>query len=200
MNEWRFMGLDLEAAPGVFVVREETEILGKAAVAALADRSGELRVLDMGCGSGNLSCAIATLVPGARVWASDLLEACAALTRRNVARHRLEARITVSQGDLFAPLAGLELEGTVDAVVMNPPYIATVRLEKDRAELLQGEPREAFDGGPYGISMVQRLIKESAPFLKPGGALLFEFGVGQERQIKAFVRPRPLVRSGRLRK
>jgi release factor glutamine methyltransferase len=181
------MGVDLEAAPGVFVVREETEILGNAAVRALTEQSGEVRVLDMGCGSGNLSCAIAVHVPKARVWASDLLEACAALTRRNVARHGLEARVTVSRGDLFAPLAGLELEGTIDAVVMNPPYIATVRLDKDRAELLKDEPREAFDGGPYGISMVQRLIKESAPFLKPGGALLFEFGVGQERQIKALV-------------
>ena len=70
MSEWRFMGLDLEAAPGVFVVREETEILGNAAVRALADRTGEVRVLDMGCGSGNLSCAIATQVPNARIWAS----------------------------------------------------------------------------------------------------------------------------------
>src|SRR5205823_4377766 len=106
-----------------------------------------------GCGSGNLSCAIATHVPGARVWSSDILDACVALTRRNVARHGLDARVTVTQGDLFAPLAAFGLEGTVDAVVMNPPYIASVRLEKDRAELLNGEPREAFDGGPYGISM-----------------------------------------------
>jgi release factor glutamine methyltransferase len=108
-----------------------------------------------------------------------------ALTKRNVARHGLDERVTVVQGDLFAPLAGHALEGTVDVVVMNPPYIATVRLGKDRAELLNEGPREAFDGGPYGISMFQRLIRESAPFLKPGGALMFEFGVCQERQVKA---------------
>lgn len=179
------MGLEIEPSEGVFVVREETELLGRAAVDFVSSRGPEPVVFDMGSGSGNLACAIATFVPGARVHSVDILDACVALTRRNVARHGLEARVSVSQGDLFAPLLGLGLDGRVDAVVMNPPYIASVRLDKDRAELLQGEPREAFDGGPYGISMVQRLIKEAAPLLAPGGGLLFEFGVGQERQVKA---------------
>jgi release factor glutamine methyltransferase len=179
------MGLEIEAAPGVFSVREETEILARAAIRVLEEKGSAVRVIDMGSGSGNFSCALAARFPEARIWASDLLEACRDLTLRNVERHGFSSRVTVTQGDLFAPLAELGLEGTIDAVVMNPPYIASVRLDKDRADLLANEPREAFDGGPYGISMVQRLIRESAPLLAPGGALLFEFGVGQERQIKA---------------
>ncbi|MET0591289.1 MAG: methyltransferase, partial [Polyangiaceae bacterium] len=63
------------------------------------------------------------------------------------------------------------------------PYISTGRLAKDRAGLLELEPREAFDGGPYGLSIHQRVLKEALPFLKPGGALLFEVGDGQARQV-----------------
>jgi methylase of polypeptide subunit release factors len=69
----------------------------------------------------------------------------------------------------------------------NPPYISTGRLEGDRAHLLDGEPREAFDGGPYGISIHQRLAAEAPAFLKPGGWLAFEFGGGQERQVLALM-------------
>ena len=92
-----------------------------------------------------------------------------------------DAGITV-QG--FRDLAGQGLEGSVDLVVCNPPYISTGRLEKDRAELLVHEPREAFDGGPYGLSIHQRVLKDALPFLVPGGSLLFEIGAGQDRQIK----------------
>jgi len=101
-----------------------------------------------------------------------------------VARAGLEARVTVAQGDLFAGFAGLGLEGGVDAIVCNPPYISEKRLAADRAPLLEHEPREAFDGGPYGLSIHQRVLKDAPAFLKPGGLLMFEFGLGQERQLE----------------
>jgi release factor glutamine methyltransferase len=68
-------------------------------------------------------------------------------------------------------------------IVCNPPYISSGRLAGDRARLLDHEPREAFDGGPYGLTIHQRVMKEALPFLKPGGWLLFEIGEGQDRQI-----------------
>lgn len=88
------------------------------------------------------------------------------------------------QGNLFAGLAGLGLEGSIDAVVCNPPYISQNRLARAAAALLEHEPREAFDGGPYGLSIQQRVIKDALPFLRPGGVLLFEIGAGQERQVR----------------
>lgn len=185
-----FMGLPLYFEPGVFVVRPETELLGQTAVDTLrqlADKEpppAQLRLIDVGCGSGNLSCAIATAVPSATIFAIDLAEQCVNLTLKNVARHGLEPRVTVSRGDLFAPLQGHGFEGRVDMVICNPPYIASGRLQSDRSFLLAHEPLEAFDGGPFGINMQQRLIKESPAFLRPGGYLLFEFGVGQHRQIE----------------
>jgi len=168
--------------PGVFMVREETELLGWSAVERLKGLPSPV-VIDMGCGSGNLTCGLLTALPEARLYSIDLEDAPLSLTRSNVARHGLAGRVEILKGDLFAPLAGRGLEGTVAAVVMNPPYIASSRLETDRAHLLENEPRVAFDGGPYGVRVQQRLIKESVPFLAPGGFLLFEFGAGQERQV-----------------
>jgi release factor glutamine methyltransferase len=178
-----FMGVELTVAPGALVPRPETELLGATAVATLRDLAAP-RVIDMCCGSGNLACGLAHALPAATVFASDLTDDCVAVARRNVAALGLGARVTVAQGDLFAGLAGLGLEGTIDAVVCNPPYISTGRLAKDRASLLEHEPREAFDGGPYGLSIHQRVIKDAPAFLKPGGWLLFEIGLGQDRQVR----------------
>ena len=124
-------------------------------------------------------------VPEARVWCSDLTDGTVAVAKANVARHRLGDRVSVAQGDLFASLAHAGLEGKVDVVVCNPPYISTGRLSTGRAELLDREPIEAFDGGPYGLSIHQRVMRDALTFLKPGGWLLAEFGLGQDRQLKA---------------
>lgn len=180
-----FMGVELIAAEGAIAPREETELLGNTALEALrSPGSTAPRVIDMCCGSGNLACAIAHHLPGARVWASDLTDSCIAVTRRNVEHVGVTDRVVVAQGDLFAGLAGFSLEGSIDAVVCNPPYISQGKLATDRAVLLKHEPREAFDGGPYGISIHQRVVKEALPFLRPGGALLFEIGLGQDRQVR----------------
>lgn len=180
-----FMGLDLIVGEGVLAPREETEILGRAAIQFL-DTSGlaEPRVIDICCGSGNLACAIAARIPTARVWAADLTENCVKLARRNVAHVGVEDRVRVVQGDLFSGFDRLELECGVDVIVCNPPYISNRRLEGDRAELLRHEPREAFDGGPYGLSIHQRVVRDAVQFLRPGAVLAFEIGVGQERQVR----------------
>jgi len=180
-----FMGVDLIAAEGALIPREETEFLGNAALDALRSTGfAAPQVIDMCCGSGNLACAIAHHLPAARVWASDLTDGCIAVVRRNVEHVGVSDRVVVAQGDLFTGLAGLGLEGSIDAVVCGPPFISQRKLATDSAWLLKYEPREAFDGGPYGLSIQQRVVKEALPFLRPGGTLLFENGLGQERQTK----------------
>lgn len=179
-----FMGIELLAAPGALVPRTETELLGNTALAAIRARGNERPLLiDMCCGSGNLACALAHHLPLANIWAADLTDGCVSLARRNVEHLGLADRVHVVQGDLFAALAGAGLEGRVDVIVCNPPYISETRLAADRAALLEHEPREAFDGGPYGLSIHQRVVKEALPFLRADGELLFEFGLGQDKQL-----------------
>lgn len=179
-----FMGIELLVAPGALVPRPETELLGRTAVDALRRRGlRAARIVDMCCGAGNLACAISLNIPGARVWASDLTDGCVELARRNVARHGLEARVAVLQGDLFRTLSDLQLERTIDMIVCNPPYISDSRLKGDCAALLIDEPREAFAAGPYGLSVHMRVTKDAPRYLRPGGLLLFEVGRGQDRQV-----------------
>src|SRR5262245_26635112 len=148
----KFLGIDLLCGPGALVPRLETELLGTAAI-ELGKSLEEPHVIDMCCGAGNLACAIASHLPSSRVWASDLTDGCVEWTRRNVTALHLASRVAVVQGDLFAGLAGQSLEHSIDIIVCNPPYISSSRLAGDRAALLQHEPREAFDGGPYGLSI-----------------------------------------------
>jgi release factor glutamine methyltransferase len=190
---WPFMGYDFLTEPGTIYPREVSAIVVTTLIelvrsGALAPMPGQpLRVIDQCGGSGNLGCVTAMTLPEAHVWSSDLLPNSSALARRNVAKHGLESRVEVLTGDLFHALDGLGLEGKIDAITCSPPFISTGRLTRDRAYLLAHEPREAFDAGPYGISMHQRLAKESLPMLRPGGYLIVEFGEGQAKQVESIV-------------
>jgi release factor glutamine methyltransferase len=180
-----FMGVRVLTAPGALIPRDETELLGRTAVDVLdqVPSTKEQRLIDMCCGSGNLACAIAYHKVDLQVWAADLTDGTVAVARANVEALGIANRVTVLQGDLFAPLSGVGVQGTIDVVVCNPPYISTGKLAKERGDLLSHEPREAFDGGPYGVSIFQRVVRDAVEFLRPGGNLLFEIGLGQERQV-----------------
>lgn len=177
----RFYGLELRVGAGALVPRTETELLARTVIEHLADTPS--LVVDVCSGTGNLACAIAHHRAQARIFALELAHAAVDLARENVTELGLGDRVEVREGDLFAPLAGEGLEGLCDAVVCNPPYISSGRLGKDRAPLLEHEPREAFDGGPYGVSIMQRVVKEALGLLRPGGFLAFEIGAGQARQV-----------------
>ncbi len=179
----QFFDLALAAAPGAFVPRAETELLARVALERSGELCGNARVIDMCCGVGNLAAVIASHLPGAHVWASDVMALAARSAQHNMERHGIAERVTVLHGDLFAPLAGRGLEGTVDLIVCNPPYISTKRLAQ-RTDLLANEPREAFDAGPFGLNIHQRVVRGACAFLRPGGWLVLEFGTGQARQVK----------------
>ena len=182
-----FLGIEIELRGAVLRPRKETELLGRVARGLLDDTNVAPICVDVCCGSGNLALALATHCAGARVTACDLTADAVESTRHNVTQLGFEEQIAVVQGDLFAPLAGLER--MVDLIVCNPPYISTSRLlSGDRSHLLLKEPREAFDGGPYGISLLTRLINEGAGYLTSGGWLAFEFGLGQDRQVAALLK------------
>jgi release factor glutamine methyltransferase len=175
-----FLGVEIETGPGALVPRAETELLGRTAIGKLGDGA---RAIDVCCGTGNLACAIATAAPGVAMWALDLTDGCVELARKNVARLGLGERVTVLQGDLFGALPADF--APVDLIVCNPPYISTGKLAT--RDDLAGEPREAFDGGPYGLSIHQRVARDALPYLRPGGWLVFELGLGQERQLEIVI-------------
>jgi release factor glutamine methyltransferase len=183
----QFMGLELQVSGDALIPREETELLGHAALAHLQNiirEKNSATVIDVCTGSGNLALALAHHAPRARVWAADLSESAVALAQRNAKNLSLDDRMTFRAGDLLAPFDTPEFHGKVDLLICNPPYISSGKVDVMANEIIGHEPRLAFDGGPLGIRILQRLIAEAPRFLKPGGMLAFEIGLGQARGIR----------------
>jgi release factor glutamine methyltransferase len=151
----QFMGIELQVSADALIPREETELLGCAALVQLQNiirEKNNATVIDVCTGSGNLALALAHHAPLARVWAADLSETAVALAQRNAKNLSLDDRVTFR--DVMA------------------------------GEIIGHEPRLAFDGGPLGIRILQRLIAEAPRFLKANGVLAFEIGLGQARGIR----------------
>jgi release factor glutamine methyltransferase len=183
----QFMGLELQVSGDALIPREETELLGHAALTYLQKIIREKNnaiVIDVCTGSGNLALALAHHAPLARVWAADLSESAVTLAERNAKNLSLDNRVTFRAGDLLAPFDTPEFHGKVDLLVCNPPYISSGKVDVMAGEIIGHEPRLAFDGGPLGIRILQRLIAEAPRFLKANGVLAFEIGLGQARGIR----------------
>lgn len=178
-----FMGLELITQPGSLIPRRETELLGTAALdlaRRLADETGTVRILDLCCGAGNLAVALAVHEPRARVYACDISVDALQTATKNVDLHSVGSRVELRQGDLFAPVRDSALR-PFDLVVANPPYIPSHKAHNMPAAVGGHEPIAAFDGGDFGFSILFRLAKETPEYLRPGGWLGFEVGVGQAR-------------------
>lgn len=95
----------------------------------------------------------------------------------------LESRVQFLEGDLLAPLDSSPQVGHIDLITCNPPYISTAQAEKMAPEISQHEPRQAFDGGSFGIKIITRLLREAPRFLTAQGWLCFEVGLGQGKNL-----------------
>ena len=179
----RFMNRDFLAGPEALVPRKETEVLCQTALGLLANMSGSADtvplVIDVCTGAGNLAITLALHHPQCRVYAADLSADCVRLTERNIAHFGVTGRVEAAQGDLLEPFDTLDFHAAVDLLTCNPPYISARKLDTMHREIRDFEPRLAFDGGPLGVSVLYRLIKEAPRFLKQGGWLAFEVGLGQ---------------------
>lgn len=178
----QFMGIELLAGPEALVPRKETELLGNAALEVLLgmqSKQGATKVIDVCTGAGNLAIAFASKAEQSRVYAADLSEEAVGLAKQNTEFAGVQDRVELRAGDLLEPFDEDEFLGSIDLLTCNPPYISSAKVENMHDEISNYEPRLAFDGGPFGIKILQRLIKDAPRFLKSGGWLAFEVGLGQ---------------------
>ncbi len=175
-----FLGLEMLTGPGALIPRKETELLALTAIDLLQEmKDAEPCVIDVCTGSGNVAIAIASRVRRARVYASDLSADAVELARRNARHVGMHENVEFGSGDLLAPFDEAKFHGRVDLVTCNPPYIASAKVELMPNEIAEHEPRLAFDGGPFGISILMRLMREAPRYLRPLGWLVFEVGLDQ---------------------
>jgi len=181
-GQQEFYGLLLKVSPAVLIPRPETELLVEAVLGRLAaDR--EVKIADVGTGSGAIAIALAYMLPTASVTAVDLSEAALAVARANAATHGVVERIRFLESDLLAAVA----DDRFDVVVSNPPYVPEGDRESLERQVREFEPGMALFAGDDGMDVYKRLIPQAFAALKAGGLLAMEIGFGQREAIASLL-------------
>lgn len=179
-----FRQLELAVGPGVFVPRPETETVAQFAIDALrATATPEPLGVDLGMGSGAIALAMATEVPHARVYGVEVSPRAFIWARQNFARVDAPNATPVFI-DLAAALP--ELDGRVDVVISNPPYIPLGAIPRD-PEVRLFDPEIALYGGDDGLDVVRQVSTTARRLLHPGGMLVLEHGELQAQPIAALL-------------
>jgi release factor glutamine methyltransferase len=182
-----FRHLELAVGPGVFVPRPETELLVEWALERLAGVA-EPVVVDLGAGSGAIALSIAHEHPTARVLAVERDAGAIEWTRHNAAARAAagDRPVQVLGGDMTSPQLLPHLDGAVDLVVSNPPYVPDgARVPREVAD---HDPPLALWGGPDGLDVVRGLLRTAARLLRTGGHLGIEHADQQGSALPALVR------------
>jgi release factor glutamine methyltransferase len=183
-----FWGMDFIVTPAVLIPRPETEHVIEAVLGLQASGTGrqaagqertsglgfqtaaaEIRIVDVGTGSGCIALALAKELPHAEIHATDISPDALEIARANAARHQLERRVHFHRADL---LEGLK--GAFDFVVSNPPYVGESEEDQVQLEVRKFEPRSAVFAGPRGTEVISRLLRQAYEALRPGGWLIME--------------------------
>lgn len=182
LGEWEFFSLAFFMEKPILIPRPETEHLVEVVLEEVGDHPAH--VLEIGTGTGCVAIAVARHAPACHVTATDILPQAVDLARRNAKRYGLTqtpARVMFLCGDLFSPVTGMP--AAFDVVCSNPPYVEedtwttlppVIRLHEAPCALLAGKD---------GLGIIRQLVSASMLYLKPGGLLAFEMGMGQYESV-----------------
>lgn len=195
LGDWAFRSLDLLVDARVLIPRPETEVVAGVALAELERRRSEGATqpvaVDLGTGSGAIGLSLAVECTAAQVWLTDRSPEAVEVATANLAGiGRAATRVRVATGSWFDALPS-ELEGCVDVVVSNPPYIADTEVLPD--EVVNWEPSGALYAGPSGLEAVREIVAGAGAWLVPGGALVVEIAPHQRDAVTAMAGEAGLV-------
>ena len=183
LNYREFYGVNLLVNPDVLIPRPETETMVEHALfmALMGMESRELVIADIGTGAGAIAINLAIHLPAARIYATDAYDATLDVAAYNIRMHNVTDRVTLLKGDLLEPLPE-----PVDVIAANLPYLPTDRIPTLQPEV-QWEPIAALDGGPGGIDLIGRLLKQAAAGdrIKPHGVILLELDPEQIAETRS---------------
>lgn len=184
-----FYGREFSVGPGVFIPRPETEVLVDVGLDFLSDLYGTRKpspfLIDVGTGCGILAVTLALEQPHFRIVGVDISDQALSFAEENGRRY--EAEVTWVRSDLlnsFAPRSA-------DLIVANPPYLDSETAAQWPSELAW-EPWLALSGGPKGIEVIRRLMREAERVLRPGGLLVLEIAETQPDFLRTFEIPHRL--------
>jgi release factor glutamine methyltransferase len=167
-----FWGMDFIVSPAVLIPRPETEHVIEDLLARVgrALSPANLRIVDVGTGSGCIALALAKELPHAEIHATEISPAALEIACSNAARLQLESQVRFRETDL---LDGIE-KNSFDFVVSNPPYVGESEEDSVQLDVRKFEPRNAVFAGRTGLEVIERLIPQALDVLKPDGWLVME--------------------------
>jgi len=175
------MSLQFTVTSSVLIPRPETEILVEEIIEWINKKEIKSPLLfDIGTGSGNIALSLARYLPDSFIYASDISLPALKVAKKNASHLNLEGQINFFPGNLLEPLKDKKI--LFDVIVSNPPYISP----EDMANLPSGvkfEPEEALLSQEEGLFFFRKIINQGISFLKPGGLLAFEAGMGQAEKV-----------------
>ncbi len=189
-----FYGRDFRIDPSTLDPRPDTETVVSAVLEMLRDdevADRNLRVLDLGTGSGCILITLLAELPQATGVGTDISPGALALAQGNAVSLGVSDRAKFVAANWFDGLTG-----NYDLVVSNPPYIPSSEIEELAPEVARHDPRTALDGGIDGLDAYRRMAAAAARFLRPGGALVVEIGCHQAQEVSDIFRAEGLVVSG----
>jgi release factor glutamine methyltransferase len=189
-----FRYLDLKVGPGVFIPRPETETVVQAGLDWIARHDlHNPRMVDLCAGSGAIGLSVATEVPGSQVWAVELSARTAEWTRKNLDETAkrypsIASNYQLEIGDATSMATLAHLDGTVDMVITNPPYVPQDNIP-EQSEVRDWDPELALYGGsPDGVLIPERIIERAFRLLKPSGVLVMEHDISQGDRLVAYAK------------
>lgn len=169
-----FRYIDLEVGPGVFVPRPESEVVTGFAIDAARAAGTTPAVVDLCSGSGAIALSIAHEVPGAQVHAVEADSQAIEWLRRNADARAAagDSAVVIHEVDVAGTPA--DLDGSVDVVVSNPPYVATDEMAKTDPEVRDHDPHVALVAGDDGLDVIRAVATTAWRLLRPGGVVVVE--------------------------
>ena len=183
LGEWSFLDFDVNVAPGVLIPRPETEEVFLAAVDAIKQSTLPpcFTFADIGTGTGILGIAMATYFPKATGSLVDISDDALRIAKSNLERYpKLAERTKLVKSDLLEAFS----PDSLDVIISNPPYIDSEEVKTLMPEVVNHEPHLALDGGPGGLTLIDKLLKQAETVLRPNGLFIFEHGHDQRKKIE----------------
>jgi release factor glutamine methyltransferase len=180
-----FRHLELVVGPGVFIPRPETELVAQVAIDEanrLSHGGGTPLVVDLGTGSGAIALSVAAEVPAATVHAVEVDPTAHAYAARNLSAQRNVALHLTDAADALH-----HLNGAVDVVVANPPYVPTGWAGALEPEVVRHEPAVALFGGSDGLVGPRTVVDAALRLLRAGGLLVMEHDAGHGASAPALL-------------
>ncbi len=184
-----FMGMDFMVEEGVLIPRPETEILVDEVIKRLKNYkySDNLKVVDLGTGTGIIATCIAKFIEDIIIYATDISKKSLQVALKNAKKHNCRDKIIFLQGDLFEPFIGRIEKNSLDGIISNPPYIDSCNFKVLPPEIKDNEPKIALFGGIDGLDYYRKIIKKSPYYLKKSGFIALEVGINQSKIVEELI-------------